>query len=660
MKTDSSGAALSNNSAQPVDQEEWVPEDDAIIGRAFRWSLVVFIAIGAAVGLTVWQIRRQPPPAATKENVFVAPQRVVKASEAPRVIFTDITQTAGIDFIRENGAAGDKLLPETMGGGAAFFDYDGDGDQDILLVNGTQWPWADSADKPATTSGLYRNDGTGHFENVTTGSGLDAAMMGMGVAVGDYDNDGDPDVFVTCVGGNRLFRNDGGRFIDITSTAGVGGPADGWSVAAGFFDSDNDGDLDLWVSHYVKWNREIDFAVDYRLTGIGRAYGVPMNFEGAHSYLYANNGDGTFVDRSEAGGLQITNRATGVPVGKALGLCFVDLDHDGLMDVIVANDTVQNFVFRNLGGNRFQEIGAETGLAFDAMGNSTGAMGIDAADVRCDNKLAVGIGNFANEMTSFYVAGEDPLAFTDMAVAEGVGGPTRAALSFGLFFFDYDLDGRLDLLQCNGHLEEEINKVQPSQHYEQPAQLFWNAGPEAKACFSEIPGDSMGDLARPIVGRGAVYADIDGDGDLDVLLTQARGRPLLVRNDQALGHHWLRVKLIGERSNRDAVGAVIELEAGGFVQRRQIGPTRSYASQVELPATFGLGGTRRIDRLTVQWPGGDRETFGTGLTGDEIAVDQLIVIRQGHGVTQSKGKLAASHLEGKSGWGRASSAVADR
>lgn len=616
--------------------DDWVPEDDAIIGKAFRWSLLVFVLIGGAIGLTVWQIRKAPPVAAPRENKFVAPQRVVKSVEAPTVKFTDITAAAGIDFVRENGAAGEKLLPETMGGGAAFFDYDNDGDQDILLVNGNHWPDKVTKDKPRPTSALYRNNGKGVYENVTAGSGLDVPLMGMGTAVSDYDNDGDADVFITCVGSNHLFRNESGKFTDVTEAAGVGGDTAGWSVAAGFFDSDNDGDLDLFVSHYIKWSKEIDFAVDYRLTGVGRAYGVPTNFEGAHSYLYANNGDGTFKDISKEAGLHVVNTATGVPVGKALGLCFVDLDRDGLTDVVVANDTTQNFVFRNKGNNSFEEIGAESGLAFDAMGNSTGAMGIDASDYRNENVLAVAIGNFANEMTSFYVAGDDPLSFTDRAVAEGVGGPSRTPLKFGVFFFDFDLDGRDDLFECNGHLEEEINKVQPSQHYEQPAQLFWNAGPEAKSCFSEISRSELGDLAKPIVGRGASYADIDGDGDLDILLTQAHGRPMLVRNDQATGHHWLRVKLVGTSCNRDALGAVVELEAGGVTQRKRVSPTRSYASQVELPVTFGLGDYDVVDRLVVYWPGGLVQPVQVD------SVDRMIVVRQGEGGGAAGQKVASA------------------
>jgi len=275
-----------------------------------------------------------------------------------------------------------------------------------------------------------------------------------------------------------------------------------------------------------------------------------------------------------------------------------------LPDIFVANDTVQNFVFRNTGEGRFEEIGATSGVGFDNMGNATGAMGIDAGDASNTDRLSIGIANFANESTSFYAQQSNPWQFVDVANAVGIGSPSRLVLSFGLFFFDYDLDGRLDLLQANGHLEDEINEIQPSQHYRQPAQLFWNCSAATRSCFAVVPDDRLGALARPIVGRGAAYADLDGDGDLDVALGQTGGPPLIVRNDQRLGHHWLRVSLEGRTCNRSGIGALVELRAGGVVQRRAVMPTRSYLSQVELPVTFGLGRGDTVDSLTVRWPGG--------------------------------------------------------
>jgi hypothetical protein len=291
-------------------------------------------------------------------------------------------------------------------------------------------------------------------------------------------------------------------------------------------------------------------------------------------------------------------------MGKALALTFADADSDGDLDVFVANDTVQNFAFRNEGNGTFSEIGAESGFGFDNNGASTGAMGIDAADFDNRGELAIGVGNFANQTSSFFVQQGDPWHFADVSDAHGIGSPSRLKLSFGLFFFDYDLDGRLDLLQANGHLDDEINEIQPSQTYRQAAQLFWNCGGGDRGCFAVVAEERLGDLARPIVGRGAAYGDVDGDGDLDVVLTQTGGPPLLIRNDQDLGHHWLRVRLVGRRGNRDAIGASIELRAGGAIQRRHVMPTRSYLSQVELPVTFGLGSAARVETLRITWPDG--------------------------------------------------------
>jgi hypothetical protein len=617
--------------SQVIGDEELVAADDRIIGRAFVWSLVVFIVIGAAVGgmalmLSVpmkKQVRVMQPLVSAKSLEH-------PAASPPLIPFKDITTESGIDFSRENGAAGEKLLPETMGGGCAFLDYDNDENQDILLINGSAWDFlngpAQTATAPASPSAsipaLYRNDGEGHFTNVTSACGLNMTLQGMGVAVGDYDNDGDPDVYITAVGANMLMRNDHGKFVDVTKAAGVAGDGKQWSTSAGFVDYDNDGKLDLFVCRYVKWSREIDFAVNYQLTGIGRAFGPPTNFQGANCALYHNNGDGTFSDASQAAGIEIKNSATGQPMGKALGVAFVNVDRDGRIDIIVANDTVQKFLFHNKGHGEFEEIGATAGVAFDRNGASTGAMGIDSAHYRNDQSLGIAIGNFANEMTSLYVSQGSPMQFADEAITEGIGAPSRLLLKFGVFFFDADLDGRLDLLECNGHLEEQINLVQSSQHYQQPAQLFWNAGPDQKACFAEVPASQVGDLSQPLVGRGAAYADIDHDGDLDVLLMQPRGRPMLLRNDQSLHHHWLRVKLVGNGTtcNRDAIGAWIELKAGDTAQRRQVMPTRSYLSQVELPVTFGIGTLTTIDSLTIEWPDGKKQDVSGALIDSEIVV----------------------------------------
>jgi len=587
---------------------------DEIIGQTFRRSLVivvVLVVLVVSVMLVKNGLRQNETPV---EAPVVSPVSIHAEVQAPAVHFTDITRQAGITFQHVTGASGDKLLPETMGSGTAFFDYDNDGDQDLLLINSDFWPGQRAADQDRPSMRLYQNDGLGRFTDVTEASGLARPMYGMGVAVGDYDNDGDVDVFVTAFGLNRLFRNDDGQFRDVTVDAGVAGAADTWSTSAAFADVDNDGDLDLFVANYVRWSRQIDLDVNFQLTGIGRAYGPPNAYEGSYNYLYRNDGDGRFSDISAASGIQVANPATGRPMGKALAVVPVDIDHDGRMDLLVANDTVQNFLFHNQGAGVFKERGALLGVAFDRDGKATGAMGADAAYFRNDADLGIVIGNFANEMTSLYVTQGSAPPLTDEAIVEGIGPASRRALTFGLFFFDYDLDGRLDFLQANGHLEGDINKVQSSQHYRQPAQLFWNCGNDCKSSFLVQSAGDNGDLGTALVGRGASYADIDGDGDLDVVISQNGGPPLLLRNDQALGHHWLRVKLTGVAVNRDAIGAWVELRTGDTTQRRQVMPSRSYLSQVESVLTFGLGSAESVDRMEVFWPDGSRQSInGTGI-----------------------------------------------
>ena len=607
------------------EQDDALEQDDAVIGQALKWSAVALLAIVAfAVGAFAWfsgDTVTEPGP----DIVVDLPAARGETSRVmPTVSFVDITSQAGITFVHENGAYGDKMLPETMGGGCAFLDFDNDGDQDLLLVNSNHWPFApESGSEPAATMALYANDGQGNFSDATAAAGLNVSCYGMGAAVADYDNDGDSDLFITAVGMNHLYRNDDGVFVSVTEDAGVAGDDTVWSSSAGWMDYDNDGDLDLYVCNYVKWSREIDLAQDFKLTGIGRAYGPPTSFQGSFPYFYRNEGDGTFTDVSAECGVQQTNRATGVPLAKSLGLAPIDLDRDGWLDLVVANDTVRNFVFHNNGDGTFSEMGIPAGIAFDSSGKARGAMGIDASCFRDDGSVGVAIANFANEMTALYVSAGNRLLFTDDAIPTGLGPPTRAELSFGLFFFDYDLDGRLDLLSANGHLESDINKVQESQQYQQPARLFWNAGYEEQSEFVSVPAEHCGsDFGKPIVGRGAAYADIDADGDIDVLLTQTGGPPLLLRNDQNLGNHFIRLRLVGSKCNRDAIGAWIQVRAGDRVLRRQVMPTRSYLSQVELPVTIGLGETSQIDELTIEWPDGSSEIVSNVRIDAETTVTQ--------------------------------------
>lgn len=619
---------MKSNSKNQGPAEETAAPDDAVIGKALLWSLLVVatagVVGGAGYGIYALRNLRGAPPTVTAD--LKAPQpRMVREADLPEIRFTDITDASGLKFIHFNGAEGEKLLPETMGSGCAFLDFDNDGDQDVLIVNSSPWPWAKRKEGTPPTQALFRNDGMGQFENVTAGSGLDVTIYGMGVACGDYDGDGWTDVFISAVGTNRLFHNEEGKFVEKTEEAGVGGAESQWSTGAGFFDYDNDGDLDLMVVNYVAWSRQIDFEQGFRLVDDIRAYGPPRAFPGTFPYLYRNDGGGKFSDVSKAAGMEVKNPATGVPVAKSMAIAPIDLDSDGWIDVVVSNDTVQNFVFHNQKDGTFKEIGAISGMAFGTDGNPRGAMGIDAANMRNDNTLAVTIGNFANEPTALYMSQEAPLQFVDSATSTGLGPPSRLELTFGVFFFDADLDGRLDILAANGHLEDEISKVQISQTYAQPPRLYWNCGPNQPSEIMPLSADKVGkEFGQPMVGRGTAFADIDGDGDLDVLITASGGPARLMRNDQKSRppHHWLRFKLIGKGKNPEAIGARVEVQVGEQTMRRQVMPTRSYLSQSELPVTFGLGNTEKVDKIVIHWPDGRQQELAAP------EVDKLHTIRQ--------------------------------
>jgi hypothetical protein len=601
-------------SRRPLPESSEPPADDAVIGRAFWWSVGAFSILGLIVGGIVWAGRQSPRTTSGPLAALALPKDPEAAGRLllPQVPFTDITTEAGVRFEHFGGAIGDKLLPETMGSGVAFLDFDGDGDPDLFFVNGASWSWTPPDQKRSTRPALYRNDG-GRFVDVTSGSGLEVPIQGMGVACGDFDNDGRVDLFVTGVGDQRLYRNEGnGRFQDVTAAAGLLAAADDWGTSATFVDYDHDGDLDLFVCRYLRWSREIDFEVDYRLVGIGRAYGPPMNFPGTFPRLFRNEGGGRFTDVSAVAGIQVRNKATGLPMAKSLGVAPVDFNTDGWIDLIVANDTVQNFVFSNRWDGTFAEVGAESGLAFDTFGAARGAMGIDAGRFTEDESLGVSIGNFANEMLALYVTQPDTLIFADEAIGQGVGAASRLSLTFGVFFFDYDLDGWLDLLTVNGHIESDIHLVQSSQRYRQPPQLYWNTRSLRKhGGFLAVPlEDTGGSMFQPLVARGSAYADLDGDGDLDVVITQNSGKALLLRNDLGPGKSWIRFRLVGTRSNRDAIGAWVRLHSGNHTWWRQVMPTRGYLSQSELPVTFGLNPGRPIDGVEIRWPSGVRQKIG--------------------------------------------------
>jgi hypothetical protein len=597
----------------------------------------------------------------TGSQAPVIPPKPVEDLPVPVVRFTNVTGPAGIHFHHTNGATPLKLLPETMGAGVVVLDFDNDGRPDLLFLNGCPWPGQEKPGAKMPTLALYRNKGDGTFEDVTVAAGLDRTFFGMGGTAGDYDNDHFPDLFLTGVGGNHLFRNEpdpnganGRRFREVTATAGVGGPG-GWpagpvanffdldrplcfSTSAAFLDYDGDARLDLFVCNYVTWSPEIDKVLGSRLDGKERRYSQPTLFKGAQCFLYRNKGDGTFEDVSKSAGVEvfepegIGEGARLRTIGKCLGMVVCDADGDGWPDVVVANDTVRNFFFHNVernGKRVFEEKGLPVGVAY-AEGRARGAMGIDWAPwyrPRCNALL---IGNFADEPDTF-LCQDDPtqLQFADVARAEGIAGPSRTPLKFGVLFLDYDLDGRLDFLTCNGHLDPGIGDIQKGQTYEQAPQLYWNTG-EAGRGFQEVKKDTAGsDLFEPLVGRGCAYLDYNGDGAPDVVLTANGGPARLLRNDNKLGNHWVRLKLEGDgvRSNTSAIGAVVTLEAGGRVQRREIASARGYLSASELVATFGLGKAAKVDRVTIRWPG--RKAGTQVIEGEKIVVDKEQTIRQG-------------------------------
>ncbi|PYT94386.1 MAG: CRTAC1 family protein [Acidobacteria bacterium] len=506
---------------------------------------------------------------------------------------TDVTSEAGIQFQHNSGAYGGKLLPETLGSGCAFLDYDADGWQDILLINGMDWP---GHKRQRSTLRLYRNNRNGTFTDVTKSAGLDVEMYGMGVAVGDYNNDGLPDIFISCVGQSRLFRNTGkGAFVDATRSSGLFG-GQGLSTSALWFDYDRDGFLDLFVCNYVRWSPEHD--VFCSLDGAHKSYCTPEAYRGDTCWLFHNRGNGTFEDVTATGGVFDSS-------SKTLGVAMFDYDHDGWPDLIVANDTQPNKLYRNLRNGKFKDVAVEAGLAFSNEGKARAGMGVDVGDFDNSGKLGIAITNFDNEMIGLYRASA-PGVFDDVSIPSGVGAPSRNTLGFGCMFLDVDLDGALDLAVANGHIDETVRNIRGNVGYAQPPQLFLNLG---SGKFHDVAADAGGGLEKPRVGRGLAYGDFDRDGDLDILLTTNNGPAVLFRNDQLAGNHSIRFELHGTKSNRDAIGATVQIFAGDLHQSRTVRGGSSYLSQSELPVTFGVAKREKIDRVVIDWPSGRSEEY---------------------------------------------------
>ncbi|MEX2317560.1 MAG: FG-GAP-like repeat-containing protein [Pirellulales bacterium] len=600
------------------------------------WIIAGIVAVAVVYGLV--QRANVPPPQPPANPRVAGGEQSLPA--LPKIPFTDITQDAGITFSHQGGATGEKMLPESGGSGCAWIDYDNDGDPDLLLINGKAWEAVSvgAQDRPNVLA-LYRND-KGKFTDVTADSGLYGYFYGQGAAVGDYDSDGDDDLLVTALGSVHLYRNDNGKFTDVSADSGAKVDATDWPTSAGFFDYDRDGDLDLFVVNYVRWTREADQKAQRRVPGIGRSYAHPEGFEGTQNYLFRNEG-GRFTDVSAAAGIHVSDKATGNPRGKGLALTFVDFDRDGWLDVFVANDTVPHFLFRNRRDGTFEEVAADRRIALNSDGMATSGMSADAAWIRNNDELVIAVGNFADERTSFFVSERDGerVTFVDESMEAGVGGPTREMLTWGLLFDDFDFDRRVDMVQTNGHLEETIHSVQPGQTYAQRGQLFWNTGAAGPRILAELPAADIGDLAQPSVGRALSSADIDGDGDLDLVITSVGGPPRLLRNDRPAGNHFLRVKLAGSPGNPHGIGAAVELRAAGVTQRRTVMPTRSYLTQTEPIATFGLGDASEIESLNITWPDGAEQTVIVN------GVDLVLTVQKELQTFAILGNIAKAQLE---------------
>ena len=526
--------------------------------------------------------------------------------------FEDITRAAGIRFVHNNGAFGKKYLPETLGPGVGFIDYDNDGWQDIFLVNGMNWPGHPGR---ITPSALYHNNRDGTFTDVTRKAGLAVPMYGMGVAVADYDNDGHDDLFVTAYGQNHLFHNNGnGTFTDVTKQAGLWG-IDEFSTSAAWVDYDRDGHLDLLVANYVAWTPATDLYCS--MDGKDKAYCTPESYKGVSVRLWRNRGDGTFEDATRKAGLYDAT-------SKSLGIAILDANQDGWPDIAISNDTEPNKLYINNRNGTFTEKGVVSGIGFSEDGVARAGMGVDAADYNHSGYPSLAITNFSNQMISLYQNQKNGL-FVDIAPQSEVGRKSLLTLGFGCFFFDYDLDGWLDLFIADGHLDPDIEKVQQQVHYLEAPHLFHNEGGGKFQDVAAAMGKSFNERR---VGRGAAYGDINNDGALDLIMTVNDGPAVLFRNTGATNHS-LRVKLWGTKSNRNGIGAVVFVQSAQTGQKLTMRSGSSYLSSSELVLTFGLAKSDKADLVEIHWPSGITQRL------TNINAGQTITVREDTGIVHA-------------------------
>jgi len=532
--------------------------------------------------------------------------------DVPNFPFLQIPpQKSGILWVHSSGKSPEKYLPETTGAGCAFFDFDNDGWMDIYLVNSGKCDFFNP--DPPLRNALYKNNRDGTFTDVTEKAGVAGRGFGQGVAIGDYDGDGYPDLYVTQYGRSILYHNNGdGTFTDVTEKAGVAAP--GWGSSAVWLDYDNDGRLDLFVGQFVAFSKELNQACGVEEDG-HRHYCIPQHYSPTASRMFRNNGDGTFTDVSKESGIA-------AHPGKVWGVVATDINNDGLMDLWVSNDTLADFLFVNRGNGKFEEMGTPAGVAYSDGGRPRSGMGVDSADFDNDGWMDLFVANIDREMFAIYKNNHDE-TFDDLALPTGIGKATKFMSGWGLKFFDYDNDGNLDLFLANGNPDDLINSLHGEVTYAEPLMLFHHT---AKS-FEDVSPSSGPVFARKMCARGLAIGDFDNDGAVDVLISENNGAPLLLRNTAAAGKHWLGVRLVGKKCNPDAVGARISYQAGDLKRSRMKVGGGSYLSSHDPRMVLGLGTHEKIDWLEIKWPlpSGRIERF------TDLPVDRYVTIVEGEG-----------------------------